>query len=259
MLVDAFLYAGEGDMAELRRDTLTGHVDRMVAVSCTLTHQGDPAHLEPPPPGIAWAVVEGERNPDGTANFYVEGEHRRAVPRSIERYSFYVEGELRRSVPSAVGGWPDGTVLLVSDVDEIPDPATLPEVTARARQTPVAVPMRMHGFALDYRYPGPWRGTTACLLDGTDVQVLRERKSDLPAAGSGWHLSWLGDSEYRHRKLATFLHTELAGLDVDACWREGTHANGERLVRLTREEVAALDWPAPLFDGFDIPASWWAP
>ena len=42
MIIDAFLYAGEADMLELRLRTLNGVVDHFIAVEIDVTHQGDP-------------------------------------------------------------------------------------------------------------------------------------------------------------------------------------------------------------------------
>lgn len=253
MIVDVFLYAGETDMARLRAATLDGHVDRTVAVSCRLTHQGEPADLTPPPDGIPWLIVDAEPIPGGSRGgwgtpqwCWVEAQHRRAIPAALRPLDL-----------------PADALVLVSDVDEIPDPATLHEIAAEVdRRRFVAVPMRMHGFALDFLHPGPWSGTTACrLADLDDPQRHREARFRLPQAGHGWHFSWFGTLAEKRRKLDTFSHAELAqqGLDVAACYRTGTHSNGEQMTRLTAEDIAALDWPKPLFTTFDQPPSWWSP
>lgn len=243
MIVDAFLWNGETDMGELRVAALGAHVDRMVAVSCTLTHQSDPAPKVEPPAGVEWFTAEAipipeGRGGDGTPYYqWIERQHRNAV------------AHLARTLNAR-------DIVLVSDVDEIPFPTTLPEIIRTAEREPCAVPMRMHGFAVDYLYPTGWVGTTASTAAAVAPQAHRDWRYKLPSAGAGVHLSWMGDLAEKERKLRSFSHAELADLDVDACYRTGTHANGEQLVRLTRTDTLDLEWPV---DPFDPPPAWWAP
>ena len=242
MIVDVFLYAGELEMAELRRQALAPFVDAQVAVSCDLTYQGATYLPDPPPAGVEALCVAVK--PAGRP-FGIEHQHRHAIPDAL-RSAF---------------DWPADTTVLVSDVDEIPDPHTLDAIAAAASRGPVVVPMRMHAFALDYLYPLTWYGTTATTLADCDPQAQRiVQHAAWPAVGAGWHLSWMGTPEQRARKLATFSHVELRGVDVEACRRDAVHVTGQPLRRLTADEMAAMSWPAPLADGgFAIPAEWRAP
>lgn len=245
MIVDVFLYAGEAEMAVLRQMHLRRAVDMHVAVSCTLTYQGDPADRQgmEAPGGAHWVWTTADPNPDGSRGFHVEHQHRLAIPDLLARM-----------------GVGDDDVVMVSDVDEIPDADRVPEVAALARSGAlVSVPMRMHGFALDYLYPGPWWGTTASLLRYSDPAHQRSVQAPLGTeAGAGWHLSWIGTPEARARKLATFSHIELAGLDTEACYRDAVHATGTPLRRLSADDVAAMRWPWSDHH-LQPPAHWWAP
>lgn len=234
-VVDAFLYNGEATMADLRVQTLGDHVDKQVAVVCDLTHQGEPNPIPATPDGCDLHVIHAEPIPEGRGGIDTP-------------YYQWVERQHRRFT---IGG---GAVVMVSDVDEIPDPATLDDIICGAVLGPVAVPMRMHGFALDWLYPSDWVGTTASTAMAMDPQGHRDARYRLPTAGRGWHLSWMGDSAERRRKLDSFSHAELRDeLDVEAAHREGIHANGEHMVRV---DVADLDWPAPMFDSFAPPETW---
>lgn len=236
MLVDTFLYAGEADMLDLRIQTLSGVVDRFVAVCSTMTHQGAGVLLPDLPTGVEGVFVDPAPIPPERAN---------------DRPQFWIERQHRNAARLAAKS---GDVVMVSDVDEIPDPKLIP----RDPPFPQAFSMRMHGFAIDYQYPARWNGTTVCHADQLAPQFLRNWRHQLHKLNGGWHLSWMGDMEAKKRKLATFAHAELAALDLDACMADAKHANGEPLKRLTREQTMALDWPAPMFDGFTPPASWWS-
>ncbi len=253
MLLDVFLYAGEAEMAQLRQETLGRHVEAMIAVSCDRTYQGEKVEYAPPPAGIEWKVVSvvppEARSEWGSHSWgFVENQHREAVMGIVDEWA--------KSNPS------NDLVVMVSDVDEIPDPITLSEVENRADEyTEVVVPMRMHGFALDYLHPNqPWFGTVASPLLHVDPQSQRNRRGQMQRAGSGWHFSWMGDMETKQRKLASFSHGELQGkLDLEDCYRNARHSNGEQMRRLQPSDMEALKWPPPLFAGFPIPDSWWSP
>lgn len=246
MLLDVFLYNGELDMARLRVETLRDHVDGMVAVSCDLTHQSDPAPAIPPPDACEWLIVHADPIPEGRGGINTP-------------YYQWIERQHRDGAARAADGMPADTIVMISDVDEIPAPDALPAICAAAAEQPVSVPMRMHGFSLNYLYPATWVGTTASTRTSIAPQAHRNWRHRLPRAGYGWHLSWFGDLDEKRRKLNSFSHAELADLDVENCYRTGTHANGEEMTVLSRDEVKGMDWPHPLFNGFTIPDSWWAP
>lgn len=243
MIVDAFLWNGETEMGELRVQALGAHVDRMIAVSCTLTHQSDLAPKIPPPGGVEWLTADAIPIPDGRGG--------QGTP-----YYQWIERQHRNAIVQLAHSCGARDVVLVSDVDEIPFPATLPAITTAALHEPCAVPMRMHGFAVDYLYPAGWVGTTASTVAALAPQAHRDWRYKLPKAGDGVHLSWMGTLAEKQRKLESFSHAELHDLDVEQCFTTATHANGEQLTRLTRGEVLALDWPVA---DFTPPATWWSP
>jgi hypothetical protein len=240
VILDAFLYAGERDMLDLRLATLKGAVDEHLAIICTTTHQGDPVDIEPPP-----------------------CQHRYFTPTPVEggnegHYFTGIETQHRDYIRTAARGfYPD--IVLVSDLDEIPRPDYVDEIAAAAAERPVSVPMRMHGFALDYLYEKGWVGTTASHVDMLNPQAHRDWRGKLPRVGSGWHLSWMGSMEDRKRKARSFTHNEHADIDVEHCWRNGIHVTEEIgvLKRLTPDEFDALSWPA--LDAITVPDGWRAP
>lgn len=280
-VIDAFIWSGaarEYGMLDLRLRTLSKAVDAHVAVTATLTHQGEPVpeHGFPMIPDrgdgfvierVSFYRVEVDPLPDGDRggvgsphNFRIENQHRAGVTAALDWAATPPLTLTADDTWSTIG--PDD-VILVSDLDEIPDPATLDRIVELVDlHGVVGVPMRMHGFALDYLHPAtPWVGTTAARRRDLDPQAHRDRRFALPRAGSGWHFSWFGTDAERAEKLDSFAHAELRGkLDVAAAYEQGYHANGEQLRRLSVDEMAALRWPEPMVDGsFKPPASWYAP
>jgi hypothetical protein len=261
-LIDVFLYDGnhEHDMLKLRYLTLRKHVDAMVAVSCNLTHQGAYNPCDPPPAGLdlLWEVVMAKPLPEGAQSVwggpywcYVEAQHRNLIkeqlPQTLAGHGIELENT---------------DIVMLSDLDEIPDPEFLNEIRYGVNvYGRVNIPMRMHGFALDYLYTdNQWVGTTVSAFGDMQPQLHRESRFTGLRVGSGWHFSWFGSLDDKKRKAQSFSHGELTDLDVKACWEEGMHANGEKLALLTKYDIENMTWPEPLFNGeFEIPWTWWAP
>lgn len=255
-LIDVFLYSGahEHDLVRLRYLTLKDHVDAMIAVSCNLTYQGDQAPMEPPPvdlDDLSWMTVIAEPFPDdekskwGGKNWgHVEYQHRNEIPKMLK-----------------AAGYDDDDIIMLSDFDEIPDPNFLGEIVDCTKMCGwISIPMRMHGFALDYLYPTQLLYSTVAKLKDMKPQQQRNTRYGAMRAGWGWHFSWLGDMAAKTRKRDWFSHGELDDLDVEDCYDSGTHANGEELIKLDVRQVDRLSWPAPIAaEEFKVPSDWWSP
>jgi len=260
-IIDVFLYSGahEHDMVRLRHMTMRDHVDAMVAISCDLTYQGDASPNEAPPEDldIIWATVKADPFPEGEKSEWggqhwgwIEYQHRDKItdmlPEILEAKGINIA--------------PDDIVML-SDMDEIVDPIFIPEIVGCTNlYGVVAVPMRMHGFALDYLYPSQLLHTVSCKYKDLSPQKQRNSRYGFLQCGFGWHLSWLGNSSTKERKLSWFSHGELKSLDLDACSNNGYHANGEELIKLTKEQFDNMRWPDPIVSNdFNVPEYWWSP
>lgn len=287
MIVDACLFAGEREMLELRMLTLGSLVDTYVVVACTTTHQGEPADVGlisgafheakamvrlPVPVELYWVepsmILEraghlyerapGERGPAGTRWFqHIERQHRDGIV---------------DAVTSVVGDDPN-TVVVMSDVDEIPTPESVARYHAWPMHEPETVTawlvhaQRFHSAALDLLHPiQPWWGTCAALLGACEPQAHRDARTRIGEADQrvhivergGWHFSWFGTDAERQRKLDTFSHAELRGrFDPRASRETHRHSNNELLRKLNLVETMALDWPAPLVEGrMPLPKYW---
>lgn len=255
-LIDVFLYSGahEHDLVRLRYMTLKNHVDKMIAVSCNLTYQGEPSPMEPPPEDLndlSWMTVIANEFPDdekskwGGKNWgHVEYQHRNEIPKML-----------------SAAGYDNNDIIILSDFDEIPDPKFLNEIVGAVNMFGwCSIPMRMHGFALDYLYPTQLLFSTVSKLKDMKPQDQRNTRYGAMRAGWGWHLSWLGDINAKKRKRDWFSHGELDDLDVENCWRDAKHANGEDLIILNKDQVSNLSWPKPIInDEFSVPQEWWSP
>jgi len=189
-------YNGEADVLEIRLGTLEGVVDRHVVCEANVTQRG----VEKP--------------------FWFEQQVERFAP-WIEQIS-YLQLDLRgnmgywtrertqRDEMLAAVELEDDDVLLVSDVDEIPDPRFLdPELAA---EHPVKLEMTMHMYYLNW----VWRekpvrnGTRATLISGRKLReasghgLTQFCEAGFPAlqAVAGWPLAYQLDGKAMREKIA---------------------------------------------------------
>lgn len=265
VVVDAFLFANEWQMAELRYLTLRDHVDAFVPVACAYTHQGAPTDLScvQPPAALGDSryhlprivrpfrtYTDGQRSIAGQPLFQmIERQHRALVRQAVQD-----------SVPRIDGD----DVVCVSDVDEIPDPSALTVAIQLLDSYGGAIvfQQRWHCDRMRFLHPhSPWLGTTISKFSECLPQRHRDLRGPLHDAGrlvqeAGWHLSWFGTNEERTRKLHTFSHGEHVedGADMSVARMRGEDVHGVQLIAVYPGD---LTWPEPIEDGtFTVPDAW---
>ncbi len=93
---------------------------------------------------------------------------------------------------------PDDIVML-SDVDEIPNRLTVLQVIQQGWDYPVCLQQRLYYHRVDLFDPwSPWSGTIIaprkCLGEEPNMQELRNLRCNLSQVpNGGWHFSWLGN------------------------------------------------------------------
>jgi hypothetical protein len=190
-------------------------------------------------------------------------------PRSVAGQPFYqlIERQHRAAVWQAV--WhtvrPEAdTIVMVSDVDEIPDPKLVADLDAQfwgEGDGPFVLQQRMHSDRLSLLHPyQPWLGTTVSRWHNCDPHRARQTRGEMYEGGrsipsGGWHLSWFGTDEQRAWKVNAFSHGEVRDKYDPAVGRQlGLHPNGEVLKQI---DTSDYDWPQPILDGsFEIPEEW---
>jgi hypothetical protein len=269
MIIDAFLYAGETEMMELRLRTLDHVVDRFIPVQSTVTHQGQPipASFLAYPIGPDIPACDPPRVIPIAA--YPEGARGGADSPLYQQVERQQRDGVRQAVLDVLGTDAGHTpIVMVSDVDEIPSPdavADLEELLELIAPPTgwLVLEQRFHSSHLDWLHPQqPWLGTCAARLTDLRPQAMRDARGQRDRIGQvydgGWHLSWMGSDEERQLKLDTFSHAELRGrYDPAASRALRRHANGEQLIPMTLAEIGTETWPAPIVDGtFNIPPDW---
>jgi beta-1,4-mannosyl-glycoprotein beta-1,4-N-acetylglucosaminyltransferase len=199
MLVDTFMFYNELDVLELRLEVLSRYVDRFVLVESEVNHKGGPKELffeknkerySKWLPKITHIIVTAEESP------------KEEDPWCREKYQ-------RECILRGVQDVPNESIVMVSDVDEIPDLRVVPfEKLPHALNS---VHMWMFEYSLDYLFTGePWFGTvitTADLFKRAGPNSLRDNRWKFPCIQwAGWHLSSFGDARHVANKHQTFAH-----------------------------------------------------
>lgn len=212
MLVDAFMFYNEYDILELRLEVLDKYVDRFVLVEAELNHVGGPKELffEKNKERYAkWlhkivhVVVTAAESPKDPNPWCREKYQRECILRGLE------EGACADGTPAS--SVPAESIVMVSDVDEIPDLRIVP--FEKLPHVMNSVHMWMFEYSLDYLFMGePWFGTvitTVELFKRVGPNSLRDNRWKFPCFQyAGWHLSSFGTPAHVCNKMHTFAHAK---------------------------------------------------
>lgn len=220
------MFAWELDILEIRLAVLDGVVDYHVIVESPLTHAGAEkplvfhenrdrfakyatkleALVDDAPPEGAYAPAHAMAFAENGSDHWRREHHQRDA--------------LSAAMGSATMA---DDLILISDCDEIPDPARCWETAEDlARSGLIVQPvLALHSGRLRWRWPVAVPGTRTRFMTGTTlweygyhVDAATNAPTviiggDDPTAGVGWHLAYMGGVEEIQRKLASFAHQEL--------------------------------------------------
>jgi hypothetical protein len=195
-VVDAFPFFNELEMLEIRLNVLDAVVDRFVILESTVTYSGRPkplwyadhrARFERWADRIEHVIVDD--SPDTGNDYWAR-----------ERYQ-------RDCIVRGLAGCRADDVVLLSDVDEIPDPTI---VAARRRG---AYRQRYSMYYLNAVRPRErWVGTVALYafqLAAHGAENVRLRRGSFEIVeGGGWHFAYAMTPDRIREKLGAFSHAE---------------------------------------------------
>ena len=210
MLVDTFMFYNELDVLELRLSVLDKYVDLFVLVEAEVNHVGGPKELffqnnlsryAKWLHKIVHIVVTAEESPKDVNPWSREKYQRECILRGL-RGAVCSDGTFHGPVP-------DESIVMISDVDEIPNLEVVP--FENLPHVFNSVHMWMFEYSLDYLFTGePWIGTvitTAEVLKKFGPNNLRDGRWKFPCMKySGWHLSSFGTPEHVCNKMRTYAH-----------------------------------------------------
>jgi beta-1,4-mannosyl-glycoprotein beta-1,4-N-acetylglucosaminyltransferase len=252
---DTFTFFQELDILEIRLTELYPVVDAFVLVEATHTHKGDEKPLY-----YAANRQRFARWNDKIRHIVVGDLPQGSTQAAIWRREI---GQ-RQAIERGLVDLPDDTIVLVSDLDEIPRREI---VASLAQQGMPDDAIYTFGQTLYYYNVNTsctslrWNGTRATHLsniraltpDGVRWEGLRPRSNEYPrhayVGDAGWHLSYFGDVKHIQQKMRSFLHQELVSdehLDPDVIARRMSSGldiwGREEAQRFTIGPAADLPW-----------------
>ncbi len=190
-MIDCFPFCNELDILEIRLYALAPYVDKFVLAEGDTTHSGKPKPL---------FFAENRERFDQFNIEYI------LIP-SIPGSAWALEQYGREHICDAMGSGDQEEIILISDVDEIPDLSNYGGVEGVFEQ-------ELYNYFCNYKSSRLWRGTFAVKRKNlgknyADPSIRKKIKYSLPVVGGGWHFSSVGPIEQIIYKIQAFAHTEL--------------------------------------------------
>lgn len=226
MVYDCFSFFNELDILEIRLNILKDIVDKFILVEATYTHTGTPKPLYYQDNAKRFAAFN-----DKIIHIVVNDKPIAPNDENARGIAWGLENHQRNAIIRGLSEARPDDVIIISDVDEIPNPLVLKKAIHSNGITRLG--LRMYYFYFNYRnisigaqWPGPQVATfktfsdpTKCVASfneylrpyankGPTASVLRFAKTDNFIKDAGWHFSYLGGIPMIQKKLAAIAHTE---------------------------------------------------
>jgi beta-1,4-mannosyl-glycoprotein beta-1,4-N-acetylglucosaminyltransferase len=216
-IIDAFIFYNELDMLFYRLSALYNHVDVFVLVEATLTHKGQPKQLY-----YAENKEKYKRFEDKIVHIVVEELIPNAVHISGNRLDDEVwknENYHRNCIDRGIQqlNLANEDLIMISDLDEIPNMNTIYEVITAVRDTTkiaIALEQDMYYYNLTSKQRSKWYSARVMSYmyyvsqTGSSPQMCRMTSSVGCVPNGGWHLSYFGGAAFIRNKLLNFAHQE---------------------------------------------------
>ncbi len=215
-IIDCFTFFNELELLEFRLKLLDATADHFVIAESNITHSGKPKpyyfeenknRFKPWLHKITYLPIN--QKTDGL-DFAATTTITTYTPGSA---AWKLENEQRNALHAATALAGDDDLVLVSDLDEIPNPELLAKINLN--NGPVALSMLFHYYFLNCQNMGNerwWNGSILCTgkqFKATTPQALRDKRNDWKRVEkAGWHFSYLGGLEKIKYKIQSFAHTE---------------------------------------------------
>jgi beta-1,4-mannosyl-glycoprotein beta-1,4-N-acetylglucosaminyltransferase len=212
---DCFTFFNEMDLLEFRLKLLDPFVDYFVLAESNVTHSGKekPFHFQQNRERYAkWLhkIIYIPAYQDTTGMVF-DGDDK-YNPASD---AWKLENGHRNFLGEAKDKIGDEDRVIISDLDEIPNPYTLQQI--KELPEPKALSQLFHYYFLNCQNTGYerwWKGSIVCTgmqFKAVPPQHFRDKRNDFNAIPeAGWHFSFLGGLEKIKYKIQSFAHREFA-------------------------------------------------
>ena len=218
-IFDCFQYFNEEHIAEIRFNILDEFVDKFVIVESTVNHQGKPKKLH--------FDIGKYKKFKNKINYIVVDDTPEDIKKPHKGGESLVEQHQRNSLMKGLKNASDNDLVILSDVDEIPDLNKLNEFD-RNNYAVFSQKMFMYKLNLLNLKENNWHGSKICLKKNfKSPQWLRNLKfKKYPfwridkirnlqiIENGGWHFAYLQSPENISKKIRSFAHGEFNKEDI---------------------------------------------
>jgi len=233
MIVDCFTFYNELDILKRRLKYLSPVVDKFVLVESTVTHRGVPKEL--------YYQTHKEMFEDWEHKII----HVVVDDNPTDKDPWVRENFQRNSIMRGLVDFDDDTLVMISDVDEVPMRTNL-----MLPDNCQVCSFNMTAFEYNLKYIQkiePWFGTVMTrkkLLNEVSPQTLRNSRWNVPYyIEAGWHFSSFGDEKFVANKIKNYAHcyddmSKDKNEDTFKTFIEkGIHADGRHTLVETTPEI----------------------
>jgi len=213
-IIDCFQYFNEDHIADLRFNILNQFVDKFVIVESTVNHQGKPKKLH--------FDINKYKKFKNKINYIIVDDTPENIKKPHEGGESLVEQHQRNSITKGLENCPDDDLIILSDVDEIPDLTKLNQFNKKNKYAVFSQKAFAYKLNLLNKTENNWHGSKMCLKKNLkSPQWLRNLKFkkypfwrlDKPRnlqiiENGGWHFAYLQSTESISKKIKSFAHGE---------------------------------------------------
>ena len=212
-IYDCFQYYNEGHIAEIRFNILDKFVDKFVIVESTVNHQGKEKKLN--------FDINKYKKFKNKINYIIVDDTPENIKKSHEGGESLAEQHQRNSIMRGINEAHDNDLIILSDVDEIPNLEKLNKFD-KNKYAVFSQKMFMYKLNLLNLREDSWNGSKICLkkklkspqwlrdlkfkkypfwrIDKTrNIQIIND---------GGWHFAYLQSPENISKKIKSFAHGE---------------------------------------------------
>ena len=216
MIYDCFTFFNELDMLEIRLNELDNHVDKFVIVEATKTFTGNskPLYFKQNKHRfskflhkIIHVIVDDIEN---APNVRTLPNYQIFDPEVFNYQARAVEAYQRNSIVRGLSQAGDNDLIIVSDVDEIPNKNKFKYIQKNYSKSKIwAFDQKFYYYYLNVLSSQEWtRAKCTRKKDLTSPQELRMAPEFKVIPNGGWHFSYLGGISQIQNKLNSICHQE---------------------------------------------------
>ena len=220
---DCFTFFNELDLLEFRLEYLNNHVDYFIICESNKTFSGNSK-----PYNLQENMARFSKWKNKIIYLSIEQSTEGLSFEDVKTYTptngpWMLESQQRYALSYANTMISDDDLVMLGDIDEIPDPKVIDHYKGLTHliESPVPLSMLFHYYYMNCQNEGFerwWNGTvlsTGTMFKEINPQGLRDRRNHYPnQSEGGWHFSYLGGVEKIRQKIQSFSHTEFNRPDI---------------------------------------------